>query len=271
MEILKLWRETMKIRTIIAGAALLLLAGGIGFKLAAQKPAPSGQNIIDELVLANHMLSEEGVLDAYGHVSVRDPQNPNRFYLARHMPAGLVTASDVIQYDLDSKALKGNPNAGYTERFIHGEIYKVRPDVMAVVHDHAPEVVAFTVSSVPLRPISHMGGFIGENVPVFDIRKGAGETDMLIRNNQLGHALAETLGNHTVALMRGHGAVIVAPNLHVVVGRAYYLSFNARIQTTALLMGGKVTYLSPEEAQKATAQDGYERAWSLFAEKAKAR
>ena len=264
----------MQIRTIFAGSALLLLAGGIAFEQSAQKAPPAGaagQSIVDELALANRMLSEQGVLDAYGHVSVRDPRNPNRFYLARHMPAGLVTPSDIIQYDLDSKAMTGNPHAGYTERFIHGEIYKLRPDVMAVVHDHAPEVVAFGVSSTPLRPISHMGGFIGEDVPIFDIHKSFGDTDMLIRNNQLGHALAEALGKHNVALMRGHGAVIVAPSLHVVVGRAYYLSFNARVQASAMLLGGKVTYLSPEEAEKSTAQDGWERAWSLFSAKAKAK
>ncbi|HLK49755.1 MAG TPA: class II aldolase/adducin family protein [Bryobacteraceae bacterium] len=264
----------MKIRTLIAGSVLLLLAGGVAFEQSAQKAPASGasaQSIVEELALANRMLSEEGVLDAYGHVSVRDPRNPNRFYLARHMPAGLVTPSDVIQYDLDSKALSGDPNAGYTERFIHGEIYKVRPDVMAVVHDHAPELVAFGVSATPLRPISHMGGFIGQDVPVFDIRAAAGDTDMLIRNNQLGRALAASLGNHTVALMRGHGAVIVAPSLHVVVGRAYYLSFNARVQQSAMALGGKLTYLSPEEAKRSSAQDGYERAWSLFAAKAKAR
>ena len=265
----------MNIRTILAGCALLFLAAGIAFEQSTQKAAapsaPSSQTTIDELVLANHMLSSEGVLDAYGHVSVRDPRNPNRFYLARHMPAGLVTAADVIQYDLDSKPVQGDPNAGYTERFIHGEIYKTRPDVMAVVHEHAPEIVAFSVSSTPLRAVSHMGGFIGENVPMFEIRKTGGETDMLVRNNQLGHALAESLGDHSVALMRGHGAVVVAPSLHIVVGRAYYLNFNARIQTTAMLMGGKVMYLSPEEAKKSTNQDGYERAWTLFAGKAKAK
>jgi ribulose-5-phosphate 4-epimerase/fuculose-1-phosphate aldolase len=262
----------MKIRTIVTGCAALLLAAGLAFEQSAQKaPAPSAQSVIEELALANRMLSEEGVLDAYGHVSVRDPRNSNRFYLARHMPAGLVTSSDIIQYDLDSKAITGDPNAGYTERFIHGEIYKARPDVMAVVHDHAPEVVAFGVSSTPLRPISHMGGFIGEDVPIFDIHKTAGDTDMLIRTNQLGRALAESLGNHNVALMRGHGAVIVAPSLHVVVGRAYYLSFNARVQASALSLGGKVTYLSSDEAKKSSAQDGYERAWTLFAEKAKTK
>src|SRR5690349_22083149 len=165
----------MKIRTMIAGGALLLLAAGVAFEQSAQKAPPSAQSVIDELALANRILSEEGVLDAYGHVSVRDPRNPNRFYLARHMPAGLVTPADIIQYDLDSKAVQGDPNAGYTERFIHGEIYKARPDVMAVVHDHASELVAFGVSSTPLRPISHMGGFIGQDVPVFDIHKTAGD------------------------------------------------------------------------------------------------
>lgn len=263
----------MQFRTILTGSVLLLLAGWVAFEPSRGivKAASSGNSVIDELVLANHILTNEGVLDAYGHVSVRDPRNPNRFYLARHMPAGLVEASDVIQYDLDSKALSGDPNAGYTERFIHGQIYQARPDVMAVVHCHAPEVIPYSVSTVPLRPISHMAGFLGEETPIFDIRKTAGDTDMLIRNNQLGHALAEALGKHSVVLMRGHGAVIVAPSLHVVVGRAYYLSFNAKLQTTALLMGGKVTYLDSGEAGKSSAQDGYERAWSLWAARAKAK
>jgi ribulose-5-phosphate 4-epimerase/fuculose-1-phosphate aldolase len=236
--------------------------------LAAQPQPP----LVNELVLANHILASTGVLDAYGHVSVRDSRNPNHYLLARHMAAGLVTAEDIIEYDLDSKPVSAAESAGYTERFIHGNIYKARPDVMAVVHFHAPEVIPFGVTGVPLRPVFHMAGFLGDGVPVFDIRKAGGVTDMLIRNNTLGHALAETLGTKAAVLLRGHGAVVVAPSLHVVAGRAYYMMVNARVQAQAIqLGGGKVTYLEDEEARKASAQDGYERAWDLWKQSVSAK
>lgn len=230
------------------------------------------QSLVNELVLANHILASTGVLDAYGHVSVRDSRNPNHYLLARHMAAGLVTAEDIIEYDLDSKPVSANESAGYTERFIHGNIYRARPDVMAVVHFHAPEVIPFGVTGVPLRPVFHMAAFLGEGVPVFEIRKAGGVTDMLIRNNTLGHALAETLGNKPAVLLRGHGAVVVAPSLHVVAGRAYYMMVNARVQAQAIqLGGGKVTYLEEEEARKAAPQDGYERSWNLWKQSVSAK
>jgi ribulose-5-phosphate 4-epimerase/fuculose-1-phosphate aldolase len=225
---------------------------------------------VAELVLANHILANEGVLDAYGHVSVRDPTNPNHFLLARHLAAGVVVASDIIRYDLDANPVQGDSSAGYTERFIHSEIYRARPDVMAVVHCHSPELIPFGASSVPLRPISHMAGFLEDGIPVFDIRRAAGMTDMLIRNPELGKALAETLGNKPAALMRGHGAVAAGPSLHVVVGRAYYMNLNARLQWQAILLGGSVTYLDPEEALRASAQDGFERAWGYWKHKVEA-
>jgi ribulose-5-phosphate 4-epimerase/fuculose-1-phosphate aldolase len=229
--------------------------------LTAQPQKP----LVEELVLANHILASTGVLDAYGHVSVRDSRNPKHYLLARHMAAGLVTAEDIIEYDLDSKPVSAAQSAGYTERFIHGNIYKVRPDVMAVVHFHAPEVIPFGVTGVPLRPVFHMAAFLGEGVPVFEIRKAGGVTDMLIRNNALGQALAETLGSKPAVLLRGHGAVVVAPSLHVVAGRAYYMTVNARVEAQAIqLGGGKVTYLEDEEARKAAPQDGYERSWDLW-------
>jgi len=230
----------------------------------AKKPASTPPALVQELVTANHILANEGVLDAYGHVSVRDPKNPQHFWLARHMAAGTVTASDIIEYDLDSKPVSGDPSTGYTERFIHGEIYRARPDVMAVVHCHCPDLIPFGVSSVPLRPVYHMAGFLEEPVPIFEIRSAGGLTDMLIRSPELGKALAQSLGSKPAALMRGHGAVVVAPSLHVVVGRAYYMNMNARLQEQALLLGGSVTYLDPEEAKKTGAQDGFERAWDYW-------
>jgi HCOMODA/2-hydroxy-3-carboxy-muconic semialdehyde decarboxylase len=175
-----------------------------------------------------------------------------------------VTPADIVEYDLDGKPVPANAPNGYTERFIHGEIYRARPDVRAVVHTHAPDLVTFSASTVPLLPIAHMAGFLGGGVPKFEIRDAGGTTDMLIRSPELARALAKTLSDRPAVLLRGHGAVVVAPNLHVVVGRAYYMALNARLQQQAILLGGQVTYLEPDEAQKAGAQDGFERAWSYW-------
>jgi len=238
----------------------------------ASKSAPSASDQIGEVVLANHILSMTGVLDAYGHVSVRDQRNPNHFLLARSKPPGVITRADIVEYDLDSKAVDGNDAGGYAERFIHGEIYRARPDVMAVVHSHPVDVIAFGVTGVPLRPLLHMAGFIGDPPPIFEIRNAGGMTDMLIRNPDLGKALAKTLANRNVVLLRGHGAVTVAPSLHLVVGMAYYLIENAKLQEQAMrLGGGKITYLDPEEAKKAGSQDGFERAWTLWKAQATAK
>jgi ribulose-5-phosphate 4-epimerase/fuculose-1-phosphate aldolase len=254
----------------VMGAVAVVALAVIAIPILAQTPAapaaaPTRQALIDELVVANHILANEGVLDGYGHVSVRNPANPERYFLARAGAPALVTAADITEYNLDSEAVASTttpPGAGYIERFIHGEIYKVRPDVTAVVHCHCSDVIPFAATSVPMRPMYHMGSFVGEGVPVWDIRT-AGGTDMLVRSNQLGRSLAQTLGNKSAALMRGHGAAVVATSLHLVVGRAYYLNLNARLQMQALqLGGGKVTYLNSEEA-KNSAQD-YERSWDFW-------
>jgi len=241
--------------------ATALLAGGAS--LASQSPAtPTRQALLDDLVVANRILANEGVVDGYGHVSVRNPADPNRYFLARAGAPALVTAADIVEYDLDSQATGGSAT-GYTERFIHGEIYRARPDVTAVVHCHCLDVIPFAAAKVPLRPMYHMGYFIGEGVPVFDIRDSAGITDMLVSTPVLGQALARTLGSHSAALMRGHGAVVVADSLHVVVAKAYYLNVNARLQSEAIqLRGSGVTYLNPDEAKKAV--QTYERSWEFW-------
>ena len=226
--------------------------------------SPTRQAAIDELVIANHILANEGVLDGYGHVSVRSPDNRDRYLLARAGAPALVTAADIVEYDLDSKPIGASTaTMGYLERFIHGEIYRARPDVVAVVHCHSPEVLPFANTGIPLRPMYHMSWFIGEGVPVFDNRTRFGITDMLVSNGELGKALAATLGKGSAALLRGHGAVVTAPSLHLVVGKAYYLNLNARLQYQAMqLGGGKVTYLDPEEARKA--EQNYERSWDAW-------
>jgi ribulose-5-phosphate 4-epimerase/fuculose-1-phosphate aldolase len=232
--------------------------------VSSQAPAaPSREALIDQLVIANHILANEGVVDGYGHVSVRNPANPNTYFLARAGAPALVTAADITEYDLDSRPIASSPSAGYQERFIHGEIYKVRPDVMAVVHCHCLDVIPFANTSVPLRPMYHMGYFIGEGVPIFEIRKAAGVTDMLVSTPALGRALAQTLGGSSAALMRGHGAAVAANSLLVVVAKAYYLNVNARLQMQAMqLGGGNVTYLDPDEAKKAA--QTYERSWDFW-------
>jgi len=214
--------------------ALLLSLAAAAF---AQHRDPA---IIDDLVTANHILASEGILDGYGHVSVRNPANPNHYFLARSLAPGLVTPADIIEYDLDGNAM-GDTRLSYRERFIHGEIYKMRPDVMAIVHDHSPAVIPFSVSSVPLRAVSHMAAFIGEGIPVYEIRDVDGMTDMLVSDQKRGQALAKVLGNHPAALMRGHGAAVVGATVKEAVGRAVYLDLNARVQEQAILLGGKVT------------------------------
>jgi ribulose-5-phosphate 4-epimerase/fuculose-1-phosphate aldolase len=226
--------------------------------------------LIEDLVAANRILADHGVLDGYGHVSARHDRDPNRYLLSRSLAPALVTANDILEYDLDSNPIDDQDRTLYVERFIHGEIYKARPDVQAVVHNHSPAVIPFGVSTVPLRPLYHMAAFLWEGVPVFEIRDVAGMTDMLVRSPALGHALAQTLGSKAAALMRGHGAVVVSASIPEVVGRSIYLQMNAHLQAQAIALGGPVTYLDPEEGRR-VAVGGYQRAWELWRRKARAK
>jgi ribulose-5-phosphate 4-epimerase/fuculose-1-phosphate aldolase len=226
--------------------------------------------LIEDLVAANRILADYGVLDGYGHVSARHDRDPNRYLLSRSLAPALVTAKDILEYDLDSNAVDAQDHTLYVERFIHGEIYKARPDVQAIVHHHSPAVIPFGVTTVPLRPLYHMAAFLWEGVPVFEIREAVGMTDMLVRSPALGRALAQTLGNKAAALMRGHGAVVVSSSVPEVVGRSIYLQLNAHLQAQAIALGGPVTYLDPEEGRRATA-GGYQRAWELWKRKVMAQ
>jgi len=231
--------------------------------------------LIGDLVAANRILADQGVLDGFGHVSARHDRDPNRFLLARSMAPALVTAADIMEFDLDSNAVDARGRTGYLERFIHGEIYKARPEVQAVVHSHSPAVIPFGVVGVALRPIFHLGGFLGAGVPVFEIRDSGGPaTDMLIRNPALGAALASALGGMPVALMRGHGNVVVGGSVREAVFRAVYTEVNARLESEALrLGGGRVAFLNGEEAKAAaetnSAQIG--RPWELWKAQALAK
>ena len=258
----------MKRTITIAGLVTALVSAAP--PLASQAPATSSREaLVSDLVTANRILANEGVVDGYGHVSVRNPANANRYFLARAGAPALVTPADIVEYDLDSNPASGT-GAGYMERFIHGEIYKARPDVTAVVHCHCLDVIPFAAANVPLRPMYHMGYFIGEGVPVFEIRQAGGATDMLISTPALGRALAQSLGRTSAALMRGHGASVVATSLHVVVAKSYYLNVNARLQLQAMqLSGQRVTYLSADEAKMAA--QSYERSWDFWKSRLPAR
>ena len=229
--------------------------------------SPADGKLIDDLVTANRILFREGVLDAFGHVSVRHDKHPDRFLLARNMAPALVTRDDIVTFDYDGRALDANGRGVYLERFIHAEIYRARPDVMAVVHSHSASVVPFgIVQGLPFRAVCHMGGFIGICAPVFEIRDVAGdETDLLIRNGMLGAALAKSLGDGNVVLMRGHGSTVVGDRLRQVVFRAVYTETNAKLQSEALRLG-PITYLSAGEA-RTTARVidmQVDRAWDLW-------
>ena len=255
------------VRTLgLAGVAGLLRAQTKRSVVIVPNETPPNQ--IDDLVAANRILAAHEVFDAYGHVSVRSDGNPQHYFMARSLAPALVTAADILEYDLDSNPIGANPiganpPALFLERFIHGEIYKVRQDVRAVVHCHTPSLIPFGVSDVPLRAMFGLAGFLGEGVPVFDIRKSFGTTDLLIRDQARGRRLAQALSNKPVALMRGHGAVIVGPSLPLTVGRCVYLDMNARVQQQAIALGGQVTYLTPEEGKISVADD-YRRAWELW-------
>lgn len=226
--------------------------------------------LIDDLVVANHILVDEGVLDGFGHISVRHPQDASRFLISRSMAPGLVTAADILQCDLDGQVHDAQGRKTYVERFIHSEIYRARPEVHAVIHSHSPAVIPFGVTSAKLRPICHMSGFLGAQVPVFEIRNAGGEsTDMLIRNQALGRALADSLGQANVALMRGHGNVVVGKSIQQVVFRAVYTESNARLQSQAMQLG-EIEFLSPGEAQAAAEMNDVhlDRPWQVWKRRA---
>jgi ribulose-5-phosphate 4-epimerase/fuculose-1-phosphate aldolase len=226
---------------------------------------PASAGLIDELVAGNRILFREKVVDAFGHISVRHDKDPTKFLLSRHRAPGLVTAADIVTHDFDGNPLDGKGDRLYGERFIHGEIYRVRPEVMAVVHCHAPQLIPFGATRSALKPLYHMSGFLGRGVPIFEIREAAGMTDMLIRNSELGVALARSLGAHPMVLMRGHGATMVGLSIQQVVYRSIYAALNAALQMEALRLGEPI-YLATEEAAKAEAtNDGaLDRAWALW-------
>jgi ribulose-5-phosphate 4-epimerase/fuculose-1-phosphate aldolase len=222
--------------------------------------------LIEDIVTGSRVLADFGVLDGFGHVSARHPANPNRFLMSRSLAPALVTADDIMEFYLDGNAVDARGRSLFLERFIHSEIYWARPDVMSVVHTHSPGVIPYTISQVPLRAVFHNAAFLAAGAPVWDIRKDFGETDMLVRDAAIGKALALTLGDKSVVLMRGHGDVTVGPSVKLAVFRAYYTDVNARLQSQAIALGSEPSYLTPGEGAKADAVNLaiIDRIWNLW-------
>ena len=231
------------------------------------------KKLLNDLVIANRILANEGIVDAYGHVSVRDPENPQCYYLARSLAPELVQAGDILKFNLDGTSADGDKRTPYLERFIHGAIYESRPDVHAVVHAHAEDVLPFGIVAEPLRPVIHSGSFIGAEVPVWDIADQFGDrTNLLVTNIAQGRDLARALGARNVALMRGHGFAAAARSVIEVVRMSVYLPRNARAQMNAMRLG-KLKPLSHSEIE--ARNSGYkpdspetQRAWQYWATRA---
>jgi len=217
----------------------------------ADTPLPSAgpvdPTLIQDLVAASRILAQHGVLDAWGHVSMRHPKNPQRYLISRARAPALVEASDIMELDLDSNPVAGDDRRMFLERFIHGEAYKARPDVNAVVHSHSPTVIPFSVTDEPLRAVSSVASFLACGCPVFEIRQPGITKGLLVTTIKQGAALAKVLGDKPVALLRGHGNIVVAPDIPRVVHRALYTEVNARQLATTLSFRKPIKYIEPDE------------------------
>ena len=248
---------------------LSLLTAGACNSVSAQVRLDAGlATVVDDLVAANRILVNQGLIDGFGHVSARSPVDPSHFFMARSIAPAFVTGTDIMEFDADGKPIGLDTRVPHAERFIHSEIYRSHPEVKAVVHAHSPAVIAFGVANVALRPIYHMSAFLGRGTPIFDTRDAARpspETDLLVKTPALGAKLAEKLGNSGVVLMRGHGFTAVANSVPLVVFRAIYTEQNARIQADAMKLGTP-RFLTDQEAAmaQATMEPLSVRAWEIW-------
>jgi ribulose-5-phosphate 4-epimerase/fuculose-1-phosphate aldolase len=241
-------------------------------RMPARKPVLAAHpDLLMDLVAANRILAMEGVLDAYGHVSVRSGRKPGHFYMSRSLAPPLVKIADIMEHGPDSEPI-GDDRKPYLERFIHGEMYRQRPDVMAVVHSHAASVIPFGITRGKMRPVYHMASFLWSGVPVFDIRKSQPESDLLIRDARLGTELAKSIGPCACVLMRGHGMTVVGDSIPEAVFRSIYTQMNAKLQSLAAQLEGPVEFLSETEGKLATTtnRSTIERPWELWKAKAMA-
>lgn len=228
------------------------------------------QAAIRDLVTANRILGHEGVVDAFGHISIRHPERPDRYFLARSRSPSLIEDADILEFDLDSNPLDQRGRIIYAERFIHGAIYRDRADVMSVCHSHAHSMIPFTVTDTPIRPLWVLAASLGGEVPIWDIRDDFPEDDeIMVMHDAAGSALSKRLGRRTACLMRGHGAVVATFDVKMTVLASIALMQNAEMEMGARILGGKVRYLSEAESTKLlknmSMPRGLHRAWEYWA------
>jgi HCOMODA/2-hydroxy-3-carboxy-muconic semialdehyde decarboxylase len=236
---------------------------------SAEAPGAPDPALLEDIVTANRILSDQGIIDAYGHISARDPLRPGHYWISRSMAPALVTGTDIIACDLDNNPVRTGETRLFFERVIHGEIYKARPDVMAILHNHAPSLIPFCNSDTRLRPMVGSAAFLGEGAPVFDIRSVDDEGDLNICNVAQARGLAQALGPHCLVLLRGHGAVFAGDSIRQVVRRAVIAESNARQQMQAAMLG-PVHFLTASEiafAKRSKPKDP-DRAWQLWKQRA---
>jgi HCOMODA/2-hydroxy-3-carboxy-muconic semialdehyde decarboxylase len=225
---------------------------------------------LDELVTANRILAREGVVDAFGHASVRHPGRPDRFWLSRARAPECIDVGDLMEFSLDAQAIDPRGRKPYAERYIHAAIYEARPDAAAVVHNHSPAVIPFGVTGTPLRPLMHMCASMGSEVPIWDSRTNFGDTNLLVTAMPMARDLAAALGSRPVALMRGHGCVVAGSSLREVVFNSIYLQLNAELQQRAMALG-TVTFLTDGEVDailRTRSSFTFERAWEYWCQRA---
>ena len=227
--------------------------------------------LIDELVIANHILANEKVVDSFGHISVRNPDNPNHYFLSCSRSPEIVSRGDIMEFDLESNSVDDSTLRPYGERFIHGAIFEARPEVQSVVHNHSLPVIPFGVTGTPLQPIIHTGAAIGRDIPIWDIYDNFGDTDLLVCNMEHGRDLAKCLGKANVVLMRGHGCSVVGPNIKGATLGAVYLQVSASVQLQSMPLGD-VRYLTEGETEQCTemfySDLAVDRAWENLATRA---
>ena len=228
------------------------------------------RDLIEDVVAANRILAAENVVDAYGHVSARHPENPDHYLIARALPPELITAEDIMEIALDGEVVGGDTRKPYLERYIHGAIYEARPEVKAVVHSHSRSVIPYSVTDEKLRPIVHSCATIGCDIPVWDAQTAFGDTNLLISNMAMGQDFAKILGQNNTALMRGHGCTVIGRSVREAVYTAVYLEVNAGLQMQAsrfppvkFLSEGEVKIIC-ERLANAKPNEGYDRAWEYW-------
>ncbi len=263
--------ERMDRRSVLSAVPVLAGLAGIGRlgPLLAQEDEARLENLVEfqRLVAANRILANEGVVDAFGHVSVRHPDNAQRYVMSQSRSPELVEFDDLMEFEQTGEPVDPRGRRGYGERMIHGAVYEARPDVNAVIHYHAHAVLPFGLTSVPFRPVVHNATVIGRHVPVWDIRDEFGDTDMLVRTMERGRSLARTLEQNTCLLMAGHGAVVVGESVQLAVKAAVYLQGNARVLSEALRLGEPRQFTDGEIELSAAMENsplGAERAWEYF-------